>query len=70
MSKLVIIHVFIILFRITSILHKHLDNYKPVGVVEITQALIFTFFKVRAFCETQNYYLGKIKIDVFKSFIV
>ncbi|XP_008836028.1 FAST kinase domain-containing protein 1, mitochondrial isoform X1 [Nannospalax galili] len=35
--------------KIASVLHKHLDNYKPVDLLKITQALIFLRFQSKEF---------------------
>nr|XP_001494398.3 FAST kinase domain-containing protein 1, mitochondrial [Equus caballus]XP_014588011.1 FAST kinase domain-containing protein 1, mitochondrial [Equus caballus] len=54
--------------RIASILHKNLDNYKPVELLKITQALIFLHFRSKElFVKLQELLLSYLKISVIPS---
>ncbi|XP_055428287.1 FAST kinase domain-containing protein 1, mitochondrial isoform X2 [Bubalus kerabau] len=54
--------------KITSILHKHLDNYKPVELLRITQALIFLHFQSKElFVKLRELLLSYLKVSVIPS---
>ncbi|XP_055253491.1 FAST kinase domain-containing protein 1, mitochondrial isoform X3 [Moschus berezovskii] len=54
--------------KITSILHKHLDNYKPVELLRITQALIFLHFQSKElFVKLRELLLSHLKVSVIPS---
>lgn len=54
--------------KITSILHKHLDNYKPVELLRITQALIFLHFQSKElFVRLRELLLSYLKVSVIPS---
>ncbi|XP_008066692.1 FAST kinase domain-containing protein 1, mitochondrial-like [Carlito syrichta] len=54
--------------RIASVLHKHLDNYKPVELLKITQALIFLHFQSKElFVKLRELLLSYLKISVIPS---
>ncbi|KAF4026404.1 hypothetical protein G4228_018501, partial [Cervus hanglu yarkandensis] len=54
--------------QITSILHKHLDNYKPVELLRITQALIFLHFQSKElFVKLRELLLSYLKASVIPS---
>ncbi|XP_006214034.1 FAST kinase domain-containing protein 1, mitochondrial isoform X1 [Vicugna pacos] len=51
--------------KIASILHKHLDNYKPVELLKITQALIFLRFQSKElFAKLREVLLSYLKVSV------
>lgn len=51
--------------KIASILHKHLDDYKPVELLKITQALIFPHFQSKElFMKFRELLLRYLKISV------
>ncbi|XP_076721539.1 FAST kinase domain-containing protein 1, mitochondrial isoform X2 [Callospermophilus lateralis] len=54
--------------KIASVLHKHLDNYKPVELLKITQALIFLHFQSKAlFVKLRELLLSYLKVSVIPS---
>nr|XP_025709310.1 FAST kinase domain-containing protein 1, mitochondrial-like isoform X4 [Callorhinus ursinus] len=54
--------------KIASILHKHLDNYKPIELLRITQALIFLHFQSKElFVRLRELLLRYLKISVIPS---
>ncbi|XP_064442727.1 FAST kinase domain-containing protein 1, mitochondrial isoform X3 [Mirounga angustirostris] len=54
--------------KIASILHKHLDNYKPIELLRITQALIFLHFQSKElFVKLRELLLRYLKISVIPS---
>uniref|UniRef100_A0A8C2NER4 RAP domain-containing protein n=1 Tax=Capra hircus TaxID=9925 RepID=A0A8C2NER4_CAPHI len=54
--------------KITSILHKHLDNYKPVELLRITQALTFLHFQSKElFVRLRELLLSYLKVSVIPS---
>nr|XP_045363639.1 FAST kinase domain-containing protein 1, mitochondrial isoform X2 [Camelus bactrianus] len=51
--------------KIASILHKHLDNYKPIELLKITQALIFLRFQSKElFAKLREVLLSYLKVSV------
>lgn len=51
--------------KIASILHKNLDNYKPIELLKITQALIFLHFRSKElFVKLRELLLSYLKISV------
>ncbi|XP_066201139.1 FAST kinase domain-containing protein 1, mitochondrial [Saccopteryx leptura] len=51
--------------KIASVLHKNLDNYKPVELLKITQALIFLHFQSKElFVKLRELLLSYLKISV------
>ncbi|XP_026984846.1 FAST kinase domain-containing protein 1, mitochondrial isoform X4 [Sagmatias obliquidens] len=54
--------------KIASILYKHLDNYKPVELLRITQALIFLHFQSKElFVKLREVLLSYLKVSVIPS---
>ncbi|XP_073663707.1 FAST kinase domain-containing protein 1, mitochondrial isoform X3 [Tursiops truncatus] len=54
--------------KIASILYKHLDNYKPVELLRITQALIFLHFQSKElFVKLRELLLSYLKVSVIPS---
>ncbi|KAF7475072.1 Hypothetical predicted protein [Marmota monax] len=54
--------------QIASVLHKHLDDYKPVELLKITQALIFLHFQSKAlFVKLRELLLSYLKVSVIPS---
>ncbi|XP_008589069.1 PREDICTED: FAST kinase domain-containing protein 1 [Galeopterus variegatus] len=54
--------------RIASVLHKHLDNYKPIELLRITQALTFLHFQSKElFVKLKELLLSYLKISVIPS---
>ncbi|XP_057601730.1 FAST kinase domain-containing protein 1, mitochondrial [Hippopotamus amphibius kiboko] len=54
--------------KIASILHKHLDNYKPIELLRITQALIFLHFQSKElFLKLRELLLSYLKVSVIPS---
>ncbi|XP_027980998.1 FAST kinase domain-containing protein 1, mitochondrial isoform X1 [Eumetopias jubatus] len=54
--------------KIASILYKHLDNYKPIELLRITQALIFLHFQSKElFVRLRELLLRYLKISVIPS---
>ncbi|XP_048201234.1 FAST kinase domain-containing protein 1, mitochondrial [Perognathus longimembris pacificus] len=54
--------------KIASILHKYLDNYKPVELLKITQALIFLQFQSKElFVKLRELLLSSLKVSVIPS---
>lgn len=54
--------------KIASILHKHLDDYKPIELLKITQALIFLHYRSKElFVKLREVLLSHLKISVKSS---
>ncbi|XP_069877497.1 FAST kinase domain-containing protein 1, mitochondrial isoform X1 [Dipodomys merriami] len=54
--------------KIASILHKYLDNYKPLELLRITQALIFLQFQSKElFVKLRDLLLSSLKVSVIPS---